>query len=70
MEIHPDDRIIRDDTLRHMLGDVSRMTLWRLRQNDPDFPEHFQTTPNGPNCTLLSAVMDYIKRKAVAGKAA
>jgi hypothetical protein len=30
-------RFIKPSTFRAMLGNISRMTEWRLRQSDPDF---------------------------------
>jgi hypothetical protein len=52
-------RFIKPAVFRFMLGDISAMTEWRVRQRDPDFPAHHPTFGY-----LFDEAVAYIERKA------
>jgi hypothetical protein len=44
--IRPGDRFISSERTRERLGGISKMTEWRRRQTDPDFPQPIAVNGN------------------------
>jgi hypothetical protein len=52
-------RFIKPAVFQHLLGDPSKMTIWRWRKSMPDFPQ-----PHPQFGYLLDEVKAFIERKA------
>lgn len=54
--------LMSDDEIRKALGNISRSTLWRLRQSDPEFPPAIRITP-GLNRTSRRRFAAYLGKR-------